>query len=96
MQCICNALNNKTMKTATIPSLRVDPELKRNAQRILYKGETLSSFVIDSMEKGIQNRQFQQAFIARGLKARDESKLSGEYYAACDVLKTLKNMLDNA
>jgi len=35
------------MKTATIPPLRVDPELRKSVENLLNKGETLSSFVID-------------------------------------------------
>ena len=33
------------MKTATIPSLRVDPALREAAESVLDQGETLSSFV---------------------------------------------------
>ena len=84
------------MKSATIPPLRVDPELRSAVESILQEGETLSSFVIDSIKDGIQNRQAKQAFIERGLKARDESRKSGEYYDAHNVLDELKNMLDNA
>jgi hypothetical protein len=84
------------MKSATIPPLRVDPELRSAAESILQEGETLSSFVIDSKRDSIQNRQVKQSFIERGLKARDESKESGEYYDARHVLDELRNMLDNA
>ena len=84
------------MKSATIPPLRVDPELRSAAESILQEGETLSSFVIDSIKDSIQNRQAKQAFIERGLKARDESRENGKYYDAQNVLDELKNMLDNA
>ena len=84
------------MKSATIPPLRVDPELRIAAENILKEDETLSSFVIDSIKDGIQNRQTKQAFIKRGLKVGDESRESGEYYDAHHVLDELKNMLDNA
>ena len=33
------------MKTASIPSLRVSPDLRESAERVLRDGETLSSFV---------------------------------------------------
>ena len=32
------------MKTATLPSLRVDPALREAAEAVLQEGETLSSF----------------------------------------------------
>jgi len=84
------------MKTATIPPLRVDPKLRRSAESLLNKGETLSSFVIDSIKDSIKNRQLKKEFIDRGLQSRDKSRASGEYYDADSVLKELKAMLDNA
>ncbi len=33
------------MKSATLPSLRVDPALREAAEAVLEEGETLSSFV---------------------------------------------------
>ena len=83
------------MKTATIPPLRVDPQLRQSAENLLYEGETLSSFVIDSIKDSIKNRQLKKEFIDRGLRARDESKISGEYYDADSVLSELKDMLNN-
>ena len=83
------------MKTATIPPLRVDPQLRQSAENLLHEGETLSSFVIDSIKDSIKNRQLKKEFIDRGLRARDESRSSGEYYDANGVLNELKDMLNN-
>ncbi len=80
------------MKTATIPSLRVDPELRHAAESVLQDGETLSSFVEQSLRINIDHRRAQQAFIARGLAARDEAKNTGEYFPAEDVLRELDEM----
>lgn len=82
------------MKNATIPSLRVTPELRSAAESVLRHGETLSSFVEQSVRAQIEQRRMQQAFIARGLAARDEARQSGEYYAAEDVLGELDDMLN--
>jgi plasmid stabilization system protein ParE len=75
------------MKTSTIPSLRVEPELRAAAESVLEEGETLSSFVEQSVRANIQRRQSQQEFIARGLAAREEAKRTGEYFEAerCEV-----------
>ena len=54
------------MKTATIPSLRVAPELRQAAESLLDEGETLSAFVEQSIRSHIQQRRHQQEFIARG------------------------------
>lgn len=84
------------MKTATIPSLRVAPELRDAAERVLENGETLSSFVEQSLKDKIQQRLTQQAFLERGLASRDEAKKTGEYYSADSVLHDLKIMLTKA
>ena len=40
------------MKTATLPSLRVEPELRDAAESVLQAGETLSSFVETAVREG--------------------------------------------
>lgn len=81
------------MKTATIPALRVTPELRQAAESVLQEGETLSSFVEQSVRTNIQRRQFQQEFIARGLASRDEAKRTGVYYSSEEVMDELKAKL---
>jgi predicted transcriptional regulator len=84
------------MKTATIPSLRVAPELRAAAESVLQKGESLSSFVEDAIRTGIERRRMQSEFIARGLVSREDAKRSGEYFSADSVLKDLDRMLAKA
>lgn len=84
------------MKTATIPSLRVAPELRLAAERVLLEGESLSSFVEQSLRAHIQLRQVQQEFIARGLASRDAAQQTGEYFAVEEILADLDNMLARA
>ena len=81
------------MKTASIPSLRVDPELRRAAENVLREGESLSSFVEQALRAGIERRQFQDQFIARGLAARDQARESGEYYSSETIRDDLDSML---
>ena len=82
------------MKTATIPALRVEPKLREAAQSVLASGETLSSFVEESLRANIERRKYQQDFIARGLASRDEAKRTGEYYSAESVLAELDDILN--
>lgn len=82
------------MKTATIPSLRVDPELRAAAESVLEKGETLSAFVEDALKKQVHYRKTQAEFLARGLAAREESKRTGVYYDADEVHDELRAMLE--
>ncbi|RJX31001.1 MAG: prevent-host-death protein [Oxalobacter sp.] len=84
------------MKTATLPALRVDPKLRRAAERVLQKGETLSSFVEQSVRANIERRQLQAEFIKRGLASLEQSRQSGEYYSAETVMQELDDMLTKA
>jgi predicted transcriptional regulator len=84
------------MKTATIPSLRVDSELRHAAEDVLQEGETLSSFVEQSLRLNIEHRRAQQAFISRGLASRDEAPRTGEYFSAEDVLRELDDLYARA
>ncbi|RLJ61665.1 YlcI/YnfO family protein [Sulfurisoma sediminicola] len=84
------------MKTATIPSLRVDPELRHAAESVLQDGESLSSFVEQSIRSNIEHRRMQKEFIARGLAARDEARRTGEYYSSDEIRDELDAMLHEA
>ncbi|MDX1915169.1 MAG: YlcI/YnfO family protein [Methylophilus sp.] len=84
------------MKTATIPALRVEPKLREAAESVLASNETLSSFVEESLRANIERRLHQQAFIARGMASRDESKATQAYYSAESVLAELDDMLKKA
>ena len=66
------------MKTASMPSLRVDPGLRQEAESVLREGETLSHFMEEALRAGIQARQAQREFVARGLTSRDEARRTGE------------------
>jgi len=84
------------MKTASIPSLRVDPELRQAAESVLEKGESLSNFVEQSIRANIRHRKLRKEFIARGLASRDEARRSGEYYPVGNILAELDEMLAGA
>lgn len=83
------------MKTATIPALRVEPKLREAAQSVLLEGETLSSFVEESLKSNIEKRLHQQAFVARGIASGEEAKITQEYYSADSVLAELVDMLNS-
>ena len=81
------------MKTATMPALRVEPELRQAAEDILRPGETLSAFVEDSLRRNVTFRRTQQEFIARGMASRDAAKQSGVYFSSEEVLQELDSIL---
>jgi hypothetical protein len=84
------------MKTATIPSIRVEPEFRADVESVLSDGETLSEFVEASVRASVERRRTQAEFIARGLRSRDEARRTGDYVDADVVLESLQRKLDAA
>jgi Arc/MetJ-type ribon-helix-helix transcriptional regulator len=84
------------MKTATIPSVRVDPEFRAEVESLLGDGETLSEFVEASVRATVQRRRVQAEFIARGLRSREEAQRTGDYVDADVVIEQLQRKLDAA
>lgn len=84
------------MKTATLPSLRVDPALREAAEAMLKEGETLSAFVEASVREQVRKRQLQEEFIKRGLASRDKARETGVYYSINEVVGELRQMLVDA
>lgn len=84
------------MKTATLPPLRVAPELRQAAEAVLREGESLSGLMEKSLRDEVNRRRNQAEFIARGLAARDDAKRTGVYYDADTVHAELRDMLAEA
>ena len=84
------------MKTATFPAVRVTPELREAAEKVLRPDETLSRFVEDSLRSQIAHRVAEEEFIARGLKSAEEARRTGVYHSASSVLAEMKERLDAA
>jgi hypothetical protein len=53
------------MKTAVIPQVRVEPELRADLDSVLLPGETLTEFVEASVRRAIEYRRVQTDFAAR-------------------------------
>jgi predicted transcriptional regulator len=84
------------MKTASLPSVRIEPELRQKAEDFLREGETLSAFVEQAVRDTIRSREIHQQFLDRGIAARDEARAAGDYYTADDVMAELADMLAEA
>lgn len=84
------------MKSASMPSLRVEPELRRAAEAVLREGESLSGFMEQSLRDEVNRRRVQNEFLRRGLKFRGEARRTGEYFDAEDVHAELHAMLVKA
>ena len=84
------------MKTATLPALRVHPEVRDAVESLLETGETLSSFVEQAVLERLERRRYQSEFIARGLAARDNARETNHYISSDEVLADLGDMLKAA
>jgi hypothetical protein len=82
------------MKTATFPSLRVAAELREAAESVLREGESLSGLIETAVRETIHRRQQATAFLARGLRASEDARISDVYHAAADVHDALQQKLD--
>jgi len=95
-----NALQMQRMelplKTASFPSLRVDPDLRRAAEDVLREGESLSSFVEQSIRDGIERRHVEREFVTRGLVSRESARKKGAHVSSEAVIDRLQNMLARA
>ena len=87
---------NSTMKTATIPSVRVAPAFRAEIEALLGSGETLSEFVENSVIEAVQRRRNQAEFIARGMASLVDAKQSNSYVDADVVIGKLERKLATA
>lgn len=81
------------MKTATFPSVCVEPELREAAEQSLQEGETLGSFVEQAIRDSVERRRHQREFFAHGMRSRDEAKRKGVYIKSDAVIGRLEDML---
>jgi hypothetical protein len=84
------------MKTASLPSVPVEPEFVAGIESVLAEGESVAEFVEAAVRATVERRRVQAEFIARGLRSRDESKRTGDYVDAADVVAGLQAKLDDA
>lgn len=84
------------MRTAAIPSVRVEPALRDQLEQVLHEGESLSSFVEASVRANVRRRLDEAEFLQRGLVSLADARQSGQYVAVEDVLGKLQARLDEA
>ncbi len=84
------------MKSATIPSVRVEPELRAEVESLLGEGETVSEFVEASVRATVLRRRNQAEFIARGQRSLASARRTGDYVDADAVVEGLQRKLDAA
>ena len=93
MQHKCTTLRG--MKTAVIPQVRVEPELRAQLEEVLAKDETLSDFVEDAVRRAVERRRVEAAFRARGDAAWQAYLRTGQAKPAEQVLAEMQARLDS-
>ena len=84
------------MKTASIPSVRVDPSFRSEVEQVLGEGESLSEFVESALRASVRQRRDQAEFLVRGKRSLADAKKSGIYLDATIVLNRLEAKLAGA
>jgi Arc/MetJ-type ribon-helix-helix transcriptional regulator len=82
------------MKTAVIPQVRVEPELRAELEAALKPGETLSEFIEASVRSAVEFRRMQTRFHERGEEAWQHYQRTGVSAPADEVLARLQTKLD--
>jgi nitrogen-specific signal transduction histidine kinase len=82
------------MKSAVLPQVRVEPELRGELEAVLRQGETLSEFVESSVRSAVAFRRVQLNFEARGQAAWVHFEQTGAAVSAAEVVTTLQTKLD--
>lgn len=81
------------MKTSTLPSLRVTPEFRQEAESVLLEGESLSGFVEEAVRHSVYRRKAQQEFIERGLAAGCSAREQDAYVSRDEAMDSLREIL---
>lgn len=82
------------MKTAVIPPIRVEPELREELESVLQRGETLTGFVEATVRSAIAYRRVQREFHERAQAASEEFHRTGVAAPVDEVLERLQARLD--
>ena len=84
------------MKTATLPAVRVAPEVRELVESVLKEGESLSTFIEETMKKQAQWRKEDEAFYARAAKASQALHEGGKFYTAEESIARLRAQVQRA
>lgn len=84
------------MRSATLPPIRVEPELRADVEAVLKSGETLSQFIEEAVASAAAWRRAQAEFVARGEAAIARWKQDGGGRSADEMVAELQARLDTA
>ena len=82
-----------TMKTSTLPAIRVKPALREAAERALRPNETLSKLMETALENTIAQRAADDEFVARALRSSQSARDSNQYIPVSAALGKLDELM---
>lgn len=82
-----------TMKTSTLPAIRVKPALREAAERALRPNETLSKLMETALENTIAQRAADDEFVARALRSSQSARDLNQYIPVSVALDKLDELL---
>lgn len=81
------------MKTAILPQVRVEQQLRADLEAVLREGETLSDFLEATVRQAVDFRRMQAEFDARADASWLRFQRTGEGVPADDVVAELRSQL---
>jgi hypothetical protein len=82
------------MKTAILPQVRVEPQLRADLEAVLREGETLSEFLETTVRQAVDHRRMQAELDARADAAWSRFQQTGVSVLAEDVIAEMRGQLE--
>lgn len=82
------------MKTAILPQVRVEPQLRADLEAVLREGETLSDFLETTVRKAVDYRRMQAEFGDRADAAWARFQQTGAAVPAEEVVSEMRTRLE--
>lgn len=82
------------MKTASLPSLRVEPALREAAEAVLRENESLSALMETAVRDEVRRRQVRAEFLRRGIESLEEYRRTGVSYSAEEVFGPIRERVE--
>jgi hypothetical protein len=84
------------MRTATLPAVRVSPDTRALIESVLKEGESLSTFIEETVRKHATWRKEDEAFHARAALASERLANGGKFFTAEESIARLRAQVQRA
>jgi hypothetical protein len=84
------------MRTATLPAVRVSPDTRALIESVLKEGESLSTFIEETVKKHAAWRKEDEAFHARAALASKRLAEGGKFFTPAESIARLQAQVQRA